>query len=877
MSARFSWTLRATAAPPANGQGHAPAAGVDLDAYLIETVYPKLYDRLDGAFPEFSWVKRGDGWEATAWPADFPFTVGHKHPDRLRVYQDRPWWIKVHGHSGVRFLDYVNGGRRPRGQDFPDALKKLCELAGVAYPGREATAEEQERARKREARRSILEDVVCRCEAVLWSERGAAARAYLRDGRGLTDDQVRELRLGLYLSTVEVGPWLGARGHSRQECGDAAVLWRKLEGYVVVPWADEHGRCLTLYGRWPGNDLPLMRDLPAWEKRRAEAFAAWERAAKGAPWEEPAVPKTLALPGKNTKASPFCLDRARRAGHDQLVLLEGVFDAALLQVRGETRAVASVAAQLCGEQLKTLVRCRVRRVYVCGDPDGGGDQGTLANVEALTAAGVEAFVVPRLPDATDPDDFVRGRSVEAWRDLVRQAEHPLTYRARLIVEEHGPEGGPWGDVARESALADAFAVADKVPAGRGAELAEYLWPPLAKALGQDPAGLRQRYREHRARAGGDKPVTGFRWAPIDSAAFAREDCRPQWLVKRLLVRGQPAMIGGPRKALKTSLLVDLAVSLASATQFLGTFYVPRPCRVALLSGESGRFTLQETARRVCAARGLSFASVGDRLLWQFDLPQLADLTDLAELEAGLGADGVEVGILDPLYLALLAGQAGAGIEAGNLYDMGPLLLRVTRACLNAGATPVLAHHTKRASGMSVDPLELDDLAYAGVAEFARQWLLVSRREKYEPGTGLHKLWLNVGGSAGQSGLWSVDVDEGVIDEDFGGRRWAVSVCTGTQEREADQKQKQEEKEAKRQHQEREDETRLLAALDQLDTSGQGAPYQRVASLSGLSRFRMSSAFERLLAGGTVSRIPGLQVEVGNGAKRPAVGIVRRDG
>src|SRR5262249_39057283 len=158
----------------------------------------------------------------------------------------------------------------------------------------------------------------------------------------------------------------------------AAVLWRRLEGYVVVPWADEHGRPLTLYGRWPEKTTPLMRGREAWATKRQELLDAGG--------EEPRLPKTVALPGKDTKASPLCFDRARRAGHEELVLLEGVFDALLLQARGETRAVASVAAQVSGKQLRTLQRCKVRRVYVCGDPDGGGDRGTLANVEALTRA-----------------------------------------------------------------------------------------------------------------------------------------------------------------------------------------------------------------------------------------------------------------------------------------------------------------------------------------------------------------------------------------------------------------------------------------------------------------------------------------------------------
>src|SRR5262249_6637560 len=76
------------------------------------------------------------------------------------------------------------------------------------------------------------------------------------------------------------------------------------------------------------------------------------------------------------------------------------------------------------------------------------------------------------------------------------------------------------------------------------------------------------------------------------------------LVEVVFVVGQPIVIGGPYKSLKTSLAADLAISLAAGTPFLGTFPVPRARCTAFLSGESGEVTLRQLATRIAMARGL---------------------------------------------------------------------------------------------------------------------------------------------------------------------------------------------------------------------------------------------------------------------------------
>jgi replicative DNA helicase len=314
---------------------------------------------------------------------------------------------------------------------------------------------------------------------------------------------------------------------------------------------------------------------------------------------------------------------------------------------------------------------------------------------------------------------------------------------------------------------------------------------IARRTGADPALARKQLtdllqeakawaRKERKRVSREEEdfLAGF----MGSAALAEAGETRTWLVNGLLVRDQPAVVGGPKKSLKTSLVIDLAVSLSTGTPFLDHFEVPAPVRVALLSGESGAGAIRDTAGRVCAARGLRLGDCQD-LLWHFRLPRLSRQGDLDLLADFLRDQQLGVLVLDPLYLCLL--ERGSGLSATSVFDVGSVLAEVANLCMDAGTTPVFVHHAGKVSAAKKAragrPLELEDLAFAGMAEFARQWVLVSHRSRYRPGSGRHELHLSVGGSAGQSGLYGVDVEEGVLAEDFTGRTWQVAVRPAEEE------------------------------------------------------------------------------------------------
>jgi hypothetical protein len=226
----------------------------------------------------------------------------------------------------------------------------------------------------------------------------------------------------------------------------------------------------------------------------------------------------------------------------------------------------------------------------------------------------------------------------------------------------------------------------------------------------------------------------------------------RYLIPDILAAGQPGGVFGSFKTLKTSLTADLLISLASGTPFLGQFAVPEPGRALCLSGESGLDALQSIAHRICAARGLTLAAL-DNFALSPKLPRLDSTADLEALGRIIRRKRPDCLAIDPAYLAI------RGEDAHNLFAMGALLRPLAELCHETGCAILIVHHCKRTRITPGQPATLDDVAWTGFAEFAAQWLLLSRRRRFDPELGRHELWFATGGRSGHHGLWALDVDE----------------------------------------------------------------------------------------------------------------------
>jgi hypothetical protein len=311
--------------------------------------------------------------------------------------------------------------------------------------------------------------------------------------------------------------------------------------------------------------------------------------------------------------------------------------------------------------------------------------------------------------------------------------------------------------------------------------------------------------------------------------MASEPEAHRYLVENLLVVGQPATLGGPPKTMKTTLAMDLAISLSSGQPFLGMYSVPAPVRVVMFSGESGRLTLCETARRIAKERAAK------------TLPVIYDvLPPLDALPGLVHREQAEVVILDPLYLLL------RGAQMTSLADVGAMLADLNAAV--APATLVVVHHTTKDIRPG-RPLTITDLSGAGVAEWARQWLLVNRRKPYNPAApGQHKLVLTGGGCAGHSFYQAVDIEEGDLST---GRVYRVSVANPDEARRNDRQEKADRRGSATQDRRTQKVVEALRDLE-IPVGGQVSS-KKVREEAGLSGSVWPATLQALIADGVLSQ------------------------
>ena len=541
---------------------------------------------------------------------------------------------------------------------------------------------------------------------------------------------------------------------------------------------------------------------------------------------------------------------------DDVILVEGVKDAAALHSRGYKLAIGTPGTIFKRAWASAFAGCRVilipdrdqaSREFFTGvrkmlagvaksvgwvelpfeeTPTGGRDVRDLLATDGGEAK-LSALIADAVVSATSPKPGETG--VASTDQQQRQTIEPGT-------RVYATDKGNYGTIVADHG--ESCTVHFRSPDGQEADV------ELPKSQLCDAAGAPMGDTE--------SEPPGFVTSLLTSADFDAATYRMEYLIRDILVAGQPCVGGGRSKTLKTTLIgIDMVISLGSGTPFLGHFETKRS-RVAFWSGESGAATIQAKARRVAESRDVKLSECD--VLWSFSLPKLGRIDHVGALAGVIEEHSLDVVVIDPLYLSLIDGSETG--RPGDLFFMGSKLLPLSEMGQATGCTIVVLHHFRKAGNGDEEEVALEELSQSGVAEWARQWLLLARRSPFKH-DGRHELWMRAGGSAGHAGLYGVDVNEGTIDEHFDGRTWEVEVKPEAEVIQATKKTRIEQRVEKQMEEDEAGQQMVIKALSKLP-KGKGVFKSRLYELTGIGEKRLGRLLTQLAGQGIVESCRALQ-------------------
>jgi DNA primase len=187
-----------------------------------------------------------------------------------------------------------------------------------------------------------------------------------------------------------------AKSHAGQQRQDTGGYYDRFRSRLMIPICDLRKRVMAFGGRILGEGEPKYLNSP----------------------ETPLFNKGRTLYG---------LERAREAAGriNQLVVVEGYFDAIALHQAGMTNVVATLGTALTPDHVN-IIRRFATKVVLLFDPDSAGVRAALRTLDLFVGSGIGVTVVS-LPDGQDPDMFVRGHGAEAFARLQERAPSLLDF------------------------------------------------------------------------------------------------------------------------------------------------------------------------------------------------------------------------------------------------------------------------------------------------------------------------------------------------------------------------------------------------------------------------------------------------------------------
>jgi len=318
--------------------------------------------------------------------------------------------------------------------DFPEALRRLAQRAGVELSER-TTREDAQRKRLRD----VLDAAVAFYHRILTeSHHGQPALDYLRS-RGFTDDTISTHLLGYSVDAWDTlsRALIEKRDFKLEDLEAAGLVTRRqgrrtaydrFRGRIIFPIRDASGNATGLGGRIIGSDT-----------------AAREAGRDPGP-KYLNSPATLLFDKSRTL---YLIDRAkgaiRKAG--VAVLVEGNTDALMAHQQGFENVVGTLGTALTAAQIELVTRY-APRIAMAYDVDAAGQGAATFGATELSALVGEIersahkgrltdVGVVRLPEGKDPDELMRN-DPNAWRNAADSPQPIVEYLIDTFAKRHDP-------------------------------------------------------------------------------------------------------------------------------------------------------------------------------------------------------------------------------------------------------------------------------------------------------------------------------------------------------------------------------------------------------------------------------------------------------
>lgn len=283
---------------------------------------------------------------------------------------------------------------------FPEALKLLADKAGVILPKPEQKDEDKTEERLRERLYELNEFAARFFSEKLLSTEGQEAREYFKK-RGFAKETAMKYQIGFAPSGWDALKIAAQKaGFSQEEL---------LAGGLIVHNEEKK----SFYDKFRNRLIFPVKNT----YDKITAFG-------GRTLSEESGPKYLNSPETllfRKSETLYLLNEAREAirKKDCVLVVEGYFDALALHCYGFENAVATLGTALTSQHGRMLQRY-TKDVILLYDSDDAGQAAVARGFEPLLQAGLKVRVLV-LPDAKDPDEYLRKHPKEELEELIVQA------------------------------------------------------------------------------------------------------------------------------------------------------------------------------------------------------------------------------------------------------------------------------------------------------------------------------------------------------------------------------------------------------------------------------------------------------------------------